>query len=34
MMDGDLRTNYNNWLKEMHAVVDPVLAELNAAFGK
>jgi putative aldouronate transport system substrate-binding protein len=33
-MEGDLRTNYNNWLKESHAVVDPVLAELNAAFGK
>ncbi|MDR0584976.1 MAG: hypothetical protein LBG57_11615 [Treponema sp.] len=34
MMDGDLTANYNNWLREMHAVVDPVLAELNAAFGK
>jgi putative aldouronate transport system substrate-binding protein len=34
MMDGDLTANYNNWLKDMHAVADPVLAELNAAFGK
>jgi putative aldouronate transport system substrate-binding protein len=34
MMDGDLTANYNNWLKDMRPVVDPVLAELNAAFGK
>ena len=33
-MPGDLRTNYNNWLRDMRPVVDPVLAELNAAFGK
>jgi hypothetical protein len=29
---GDLRTNYNNWLRDMRPVVDPVLQELNAAF--
>ena len=34
MMSGDLRTNYNNWLREMRPVVDPVLAELNTAFGR
>ena len=34
MMDGDLRTNYNNWIRDMRPVVDPVLAELNAAFGR
>ena len=33
MMDGDLRANFDNWLKERHAVIDPVLAELNAAYG-
>jgi len=34
MEPGDLRTNYNNWLREMRPLVDPVLAELNAAFGR
>jgi putative aldouronate transport system substrate-binding protein len=34
LMDGDLRTNYNNWLRDMRPVVDPVLGEINAAFGK
>jgi putative aldouronate transport system substrate-binding protein len=33
-MPGDLRTNYDNWLRNVRPVVDPVLAELNAAFGK
>lgn len=34
MQDGDLRTNFDAWLKDRHVVVDPVLDELNAAFGK
>ncbi|GHU65953.1 hypothetical protein FACS189447_05860 [Spirochaetia bacterium] len=33
MLDGDLKTNYDRWLREMRPVVDPVLAELNAAYG-
>jgi putative aldouronate transport system substrate-binding protein len=34
LMDGDLKTNYDNWLRDMRPVVDPVLKELNDAFGK
>jgi putative aldouronate transport system substrate-binding protein len=34
MMDGNLEVNYKNWLTDMHKVVDPVLTELNAAYGK
>jgi putative aldouronate transport system substrate-binding protein len=34
MMDGDLKANYDQWLKDIHPVVDPILAELNAAYGK
>jgi putative aldouronate transport system substrate-binding protein len=33
MMDGDLKTNYEKWLRDMHVMVDPVLKELNDAFG-
>ena len=33
MEPGDLRENYERWLQERAAMVDPVLAELNAAFG-
>ncbi|MDR1505980.1 MAG: hypothetical protein LBI67_02655 [Treponema sp.] len=32
-MDGDLKTNYERWLRDMHVMVDPVLKELNDAFG-
>jgi hypothetical protein len=28
---GDLRTNYDNWLRSMRPVVDPILKELNAS---
>jgi putative aldouronate transport system substrate-binding protein len=28
---GDLRTNYDNWIKSMRPVVDPILNELNNA---
>jgi hypothetical protein len=28
---GDLRTNYDNWVKSMRPVVDPILKELNDA---
>jgi putative aldouronate transport system substrate-binding protein len=34
LMQGDLRTNYDRWLRDTHAVVDPVLKELNDAYGK
>jgi putative aldouronate transport system substrate-binding protein len=34
MENGDLKTNYDRWLREMRPMVDPVLAELNAAYGK
>jgi putative aldouronate transport system substrate-binding protein len=30
---GDLRANYDNWIKSMRPVVDPILKELNDALG-
>lgn len=34
MAEGDLKTNFENWIKDKRPLVDPVLAELNAAYGK
>jgi putative aldouronate transport system substrate-binding protein len=31
---GDLRTNYDNWIKSLRPVVDPILSELNSALAK